>query len=259
VSYTAVIIALLLMRLPRVHKEPTEPMRPVREFVETLAYVRVRPGIITAIATVTLIGFFGITMQVLSVVMAEEVFDRGGGGFGVMVSMIGLGAVLATPVVASMAGRVKRSRIEEGSLLLYGVGVMLLGLAPTFELALLGLVIMGAAHIASASTLNTAIQLQVDEDVRAKVLSVYLTTLLLANPIGQLVLGKLIEVIGPRETIGGAGAVLLTMAVLLKVTGRLSGLDVEIGTYEPAASAEVHPTTPAPPRRSPTARPAVGD
>ena len=250
VSYGAVVVALLLMRLPRLAPAPTEPMRPVREFVETLGYVRARPGIITAIATVSLIGFFGITMQVLSVVMAEEVFDRGGDGYGLMVSMIGLGAVLATPVVTSLAGRVTRSRIEEGSLLLYGAGIITLGLAPVFEVALLGLVVMGAAHIATASTLNTAIQLQVDESVRAKVLSVYLTTLLLANPLGQLVLGQLIERVGPRATIAGAGAVLLVTALGLGGTGRLKGLDGEVGSYDPAAAAVAHPTVPVPPRRA---------
>ena len=95
--------------------------------------------------------------------------------------------------------------------------------------------------------------------MRAKVLSVYLTVLLLANPIGQLTLGKLIEVIGPRETIGGAGVVLFALAVILRLTGRLSGLDVEVGGYEPAAAAEVHPTTPAPPYPTPTAAPSAGD
>ena len=249
VSYGAVIIALLLVRVPRIHSEATEPMRPIREFIETIGYVRQRPGIVTAIVTVSVIGFFGITMQVLSVAMAEEVFDRGGSGFGVMVSMIGLGAVLATPVVASMGGRLNRSQIEQGSLVLYGTGIVVLGLAPVFGVALVGLLMIGAAHIATASTLNTAIQLQVDEDVRAKVLSVYLTTLLLANPVGQLVLGQLIERVGPRETITGAGVALLFSAIVLRLTGRLSGLDVEVGSYEPAAAAEAHPTTPTPPRR----------
>ena len=85
---------------------------------------------------------------------------------------------------------------------------------------------------------------------RAKVLSVYLTTLLLANPLGQLVLGQLIERVGPRATIAGAGAVLLVTALGLGGTGRLKGLDVEVGSDEPAAAAEAHPTVPVPPRRA---------
>ena len=249
ISYAAVITALLLIRLDRVAPEPDGPMRPWREFVGAIGYARSKPGIVTAIATVTLIGVFGLATQMMSVVIAEEVFDRGERGFGEMLSAVGLGAIIASPIVAHLSGRITRSVIQQGALVLYGSGIIGAGLAPNFRLAQLALLVMGMAHIASASTLNTAIQLQVDERVRAKVLSVYLTVLLLANPLGQLVLGQVIEAIGPQETYVLSGALLLAVAVALTVTGRLAGLDTEEGAYEPAAAAEAHPSTPAPPRR----------
>jgi MFS family permease len=251
-SYLATIGVLALMRLPRVHPEPTDRMRPIREFIATVGYVRTKPGIVTAVATVSLIGFFGLASQMMSVVVAEEVFDRGERGFGEMLSAVGLGAIIASPVVAKLAGRTSRAQIQRYALVLYGLGIIGTGLAPTFRLAQLGLFFVGMAHIASASTLNTAIQLQVDEHVRAKVLSVYLTVLLLANPLGQLVMGQSMEVLGPQETYIIAGAALLVVALSLMATGRLEGLDTEGGTYVPAAAAEAHPSTPAPPRASTT-------
>ncbi|MEZ5167055.1 MAG: MFS transporter [Acidimicrobiales bacterium] len=248
VSYGATVSALLWMRLPRVHPEPTSRMRPVREFLSAVAYTRTKPGIITAIATVSLIGFFGLASQTLSVVIAKDVFDRGDRGFGEMLSAVGLGAIIASPIVAKLATVVRRSMIQQWALVGYGCGILAAGLAPTFRLAQLALLVMGMAHIASASTLNTAIQLQVDEGVRAKVLSVYLTVLLLANPLGQLVLGQVIERLGAQTTYVCSGLALLTVAVVLVVTGRLRGLDDEVGAYEPSAAAEAHPSTPAPPR-----------
>ena len=248
VSYVATIAALVLMKLPRIHPEPDGRMRPLREFVETLGYVRTRPGIVTAVATVSLIGFFGLASQMMSVVMAEEVFDRGAGGFGEMLSAVGLGAILASPVVAQLARRHRRSTIQQVALVVYGGGILLMALAPGFRVAQLGMFVLGAAHLTSASTLNTAIQLQVDEEVRAKVLSLYLTVLLLANPVGQLAFGQVLEVWGPRETFAAAGAMFMVVALVLLVSGRLAGLDTSTGTYEPAAAAEAHPSTPAPPR-----------
>ena len=245
-SYSAVIFALIVVSVPRVHPEATTRMRPLRELIETIGYVRTHPGIVTAIATVTLIGFFGLAGQTMSVALAEEVFEVEA-GFAQMLFAAGLGAVLASPAVAWMGHRVRRSVIMEGALLLYGLGIVVAGLAPSFRLSQGGLFLMGVAHIASASTLNTAIQLQVDEAVRAKVLSVYLTTLLLANPFGQLILGQLIEGIGPRETFVMSGSVMGAMAVVLTATGRLGGLNAEVGSYEPVAVAEAHPSTPAPP------------
>jgi MFS family permease len=252
VSYGATVGALLWMRLPRVHPEPTERMRPLREFVATVGYVRTQPGIVTAIATVSLIGFFGLASQMMSVVIAAEVFDRGERGFGEMLSAVGLGAIIASPMVAKLAQHTRRSVIQQYALIGYGFGILGVGLAPNFRLAQVALLVMGMAHIASASTLNTAIQLQVDETVRAKVLSVYLTVLLLANPLGQLALGQAIDIVGPQQTYVLAGAVLFAVAVFLVATGRLAGLDTEVGTYEPAAAAEAHPSTPAPPMVSAT-------
>lgn len=254
VTYLAVIGALAIVSVPRIHATATDRMRPIREFIATIGYVRTRPGIVTAIATVTLIGFFGLAGQSMSVTLAEDVFDRPDTGFGMMLTSAGLGAVIASPLVAWAAPRVRRSIIQQYALVLYGGGIVLAGAAPTFLLSLLGMFTMGMAHIASASTLNTAIQLQVDESVRAKVLSVYITTLLLATPLGLLVLGQTIDRFGPRETFVVSGVALVVVAVALTLTGRLRGLDVEVGDYEPAGAAEVHPTTPAPPRSSPAAR-----
>ncbi|MFT7650801.1 MAG: putative MFS family arabinose efflux permease, partial [Candidatus Poriferisodalaceae bacterium] len=145
------------------------------------------------------------------------------------------GAVIASPLVAIVARRISRSVIQQWALVIYGAGITMAGLAPTFLTAMLGLFVMGMAHIASASTLNTSIQMQVDESLRAKVLAVYITTLLIANPLGQLTLGQLIDRVGPRETFVGSGLTLIAAAVLLTVTGKLHGLDDE-GDYQPASS-----------------------
>jgi len=237
-SYAAVLVALTMMRLDPLPVDRSSPMRPVREFIETLAYIRQRPGIITAILAVSLIGMFGLSVQTLSVVMAEDVFNRGGGGFGLMLSMVGLGAVLSSPFITQMAGRIRRSRIQGTALVLYGTAISLLAAAPWFGLALVAMMIMGAAHIASASTLNTAIQLQVDERVRAKVLSVYLTSLLLASPVGQLALGQFIEHFGVRRSFGGAAGAMLAAAAILILSGRMSGLDEDLGSDDPLGSRE---------------------
>ena len=248
ISYGAVLIALALIRTPDITRERTQRIQPMRDFVETIHYIRRKPGISAAITTVFLIGMFGLPIQTLSIVFAEDVFGRGPTGFGLMLTMIGAGAVLVSPLVATLGGRVPRSRLQGIAIVGYSLAVIGFAVAPTFLLALLALMSMGAAHLTSASTLNTAIQLQVDENRRAKVLAVYLMVLLMSSPIGQLVLGQLIEVIGPRKTMLGAGVIMLVAATALKVSGRLAALDEEGGTYEPEVVPEAHPTLPVPPR-----------
>ena len=246
-SYLVVIVALNLIDAPGAASGRAGPMRPVRDFVAVGRYVRSRRGITAAIGTVSMIGFFGLPIQVMAVVFAEDVFRRGSGGFGLMLAMVGAGAIAATPVVASLGGRLPRSRIQVWALVLYGAAVLGLAAAPSFGVSLVPMALIGAAHLTSASTLNTTVQMQVDEDRRAQVLSVYLMVLLLANPFGQLVLGQLVEVIGARPAFGLAGALLLAATVPMQMVGLLGRLDTEVGAYEPEVAPEIHPTTPAPP------------
>lgn len=237
VSYIAVLIALTMMRISDITFDRSVRMRPIREFVATLGYIRTRSGIVTAIGAVGMIGLFGFSTQTMSVVMAEDVFHRGSGGFGLMLSMVGLGAVLSSPAVTTLANHFRRSQIQGVALALYGLAILALSMAPWFWLALLAMMLMGAAHITSASTLNTAIQLQVDEAVRAKVLSVYLMSLLVASPVGQLLLGQAIEMIGVRQTFAAAGIMMACGALGLSLTGRLTGLDIALEHDQPAGNA----------------------
>ncbi|MCY4069176.1 MAG: MFS transporter [Acidimicrobiaceae bacterium] len=200
-------------------------MRLVSNIVETFHYVRTRRSLRTAFVAAALIGSLGLPIQVLTVVFAEDVFARGPGGFGLMLTMVGLGAVAAAPLVASLGGRVPRSRILRVSLLAYGVAVAALSLAPAFVVYLLPLMLIGAAHLASASSLNTAIQLQVDESRRTQVMSLYVMVLMLSNPVGLLVLGQLVEAVGPRPAFGAYSVLLIAGAVLLQARGRLRHLD----------------------------------
>jgi len=201
---------------------------------------------------VALIGFAGLPMQVMAIVFAEDVFERGAQGFGVMLAMIGAGAVIATPVVASLGGRVRRSVVQAAALLLYGCAVVAFALAPSFELSLVPLVCVGAAHLTSASVLNTTVQMQVDEPRRAQTVALYLMVLLLANPLGQLTLGQLVEVVGARPSFGAYGVLLLAATLLVQSCGVLRRLDVDVGPYTPDVAPEAHPTTPSPPRPSHT-------
>ncbi|MCE2512066.1 MAG: MFS transporter [Acidimicrobiia bacterium] len=247
----ALVVVLVLARIESrktASSVGTPSMRLIRNTINVARYVGARRGLVVAFITAALIGSVGLPIQMLTVVFAEDVFNRGPGGFGLMLTMLGVGAVAAAPVVASLGGRVPRSQIQRVALVVYGFAVLALAVAPTFGSYLVPLALIGAAHLASASALNTAVQLQVDEDRRTQVMSLYVMVLMSSNPLGQLVLGQLIEAVGARPAFGAYGALLLAGTVALHAVGWLRDLDVEVGEYSPEVVPEIHPTTPSPPR-----------
>lgn len=109
--------------------------------------------------------------------------------------------------------------------MVYGGTLLLFALAPGYWWGIVALLIAGGGYLAIASTLNTTIQLQVDESMRGKVLSLYLMGLTLTVPLGNLVQGWAVELIGPRVTVAMAAAVFLAAAGILSLTGRLRLMD----------------------------------
>jgi predicted MFS family arabinose efflux permease len=109
----------------------------------------------------------------------------------------------------------------------YGSALLVFALAPVYSIAVVGLLGAGAGYLAIASTLNTTIQLQVDERVRGKVLSLYVMALTVSVPIGSLLQGWAAEAIGPRITVAVSGGAFLLVAFALRAKGSLLRMDDE--------------------------------
>jgi MFS family permease len=112
-------------------------------------------------------------------------------------------------------------------MLLNGVSLILFALSPNAWVGFFFLMGSGAGYLAIASSLNTTIQLQVDERMRGKVLAFYLLGVTLVAPIGALTQGFLVDAIGPRAAFTLAGIAFLGLLALLRARGSLHHLDAE--------------------------------
>lgn len=120
-------------------------------------------------------------------VYGESVFGVEGLRLGMLFGAAGVGSVLFTPLLLSVAPRLSRSVLLSAAMLFYGTSVAAMGVAPTFAAAVLVLVCFGGAYLSIASTINTTIQLVVREDLRGVVIAIYLMCLTGALPVGIFV------------------------------------------------------------------------
>lgn len=215
-SFLAVIVALLMIRVPRL--ERAHDGRSVfRQFTEALRYVRDKPGISACFLLVLALGALGGPLFQLLAVFAERVFDVGDLAYGFLGAALGIGAVLAAPLIAGPGSGMARSRLIVVGCVAYGAAIVGFALAPLYGVAFVALLVCGGAYLAIASTLNTTIQLQVEEVMRGKVIAAYIMFLTVAIPIGALVQGALAEAIGARVTVAGAGVLFLTAVAWLRL------------------------------------------
>jgi MFS family permease len=234
-SYVAVLVALAAIRTPPLPKDRSARPRILADTWGTVAYVRAHPGMRTAFLAVMALGVFGQPVAQFVVVFAEDVFGVGGVLYGAMVAALGLGSVLATPLVAGPGSAVSRSRMAAAAMVVYGAGLLAFAVAPLYAVGFLALLVAGGAYLPIAATLNTSLQIQVDEVRRGKVLALYIMVLTLAVPLGSVVQGAAVDAFGPRATVAAAAVGFLVAATVLRLRGLLPHLDdVGAGDLESA-------------------------
>lgn len=148
------------------------------------------------------------TLEILPV-LADGVFDKGAAGLGILTSAAGLGAVIAGLFKALTPGQ-STSRLPRGALLLTLTGiaaVALLGASQSWELSLALVVWLGFASSVSGISMQTAIQIDLDDDLRGRVMSLWAMVGIGSAAVGAMVLGLMVDLAGFTPTLALAGAV----------------------------------------------------
>jgi len=226
-SFLAMVAGLLLVRVaPRVVTGPVGRARPLREMRAAMTYVRTVPGIVTCLLIVSALGALGGPLFNLLVVFATDVYGVGDGAYGLLAACLGTGAILVAPLVAGRGGGLARSRLVTIAMVAYGSALVLLGAAPVVGLGAAALLVAGAGYLGITASLNTAVQLQVREDMRGRTMAFYLMVLTASVPIGAQIQGWMVDWVGVRWTVAGAGVLFLSVYVVLRfVLDRLRTMD----------------------------------
>jgi MFS family permease len=212
ISFLLVLGALVLIHPSPVELEASSE-RVLAHFRGALAYVRARAGLLLPVLMIAVVSLFGSSVAQLAPAFAEDVFDVGKSGYGLLVAAFGVGAIGGSLIVALWAERYRRSRVAIGGLFVFAAGELLFALAPVYAVGIAGMATMGGAYISIATSLNTSVQARVDEAYRGRALSIYLMGLLAGVPLGALLQGTLADVIGLRATVVLATGALVTCTV----------------------------------------------
>ncbi|MCY4135368.1 MAG: MFS transporter [bacterium] len=226
VSFFAVLFTVVLIQVPRLLPDDPPPIRVFTDLREVVGYWRTQPGIQRAFKTVLITATCAQPIIFLIVVFAEEEFNTSGWQLGLLAAGTGIGSIIFFPLVAGRGQFTARSRLLGIGLSIYGLALAGFGLAPWYAMAIVFLLILGGCHLATASTLNTVIQLQVEESMRGRVIALYLMVINVAIGVGTMIQGALYDWIGPRLTVSISAATIVVLAAWLVSTRRFASMDV---------------------------------
>jgi MFS family permease len=210
----------LTLFLPPGHPAPTRRRRSaLAEMGDGFRYVRSRPDISLLLVSLLTVVMVGFPFAALLPGVADELFDRGSGGFGILLAVTALGGLAAGLVTARTGARHDLWRWVQWTGLGFGVGLIAFGLAPTFLLAVVALVGVGAGNLAFQTTSNSLTLSLTDIDYHGRVQSLAMLGFG-GYGIAALPLGMLADAVGLRPTLVAMGAVVLAIMVAFSVRRR---------------------------------------
>jgi MFS family permease len=143
--------------------------------------------------------------QTLMPVFSERVFEAGAAGLGTLMAANGVGALAGSLAVAALAGGKRLTQLQLGLGVVFGLGLVGFGVAPTFWAGAALLVVVGFASAAYTALNSTLIMSNTEPRLYGRVMSVWLLTFGLV-PMATIPAAWLADLLGAPLTVVAAGA-----------------------------------------------------
>jgi MFS family permease len=205
-SFFAVILAILALRVRHIPAAGASRMRD--ELVGGLRYVRGQPALIGLTVLAFATTFLGNPLLTFLPLFADRVFGGGVGQYTQLMAFAGAGAVTGALVVAWLGRFRHMGRTLLALQLLFGVFVILFALTRILWMNGLLLFAGGASMVMVFAMLSSLVQLIAPNEMRGRVMSIYMVAFRGGMPLGSLAAGY-------AATLTSAPAVLTVNGLLL--------------------------------------------
>src|SRR5512143_1366361 len=217
-SYLAVLWGLLHMTFEGAPNRERRPFRMLEDIGEALRYIRTTPVVLVTMLLVAVVSVFATNFNVLVPVFARQELHRDAAGFGFLMSSFGIGALLGAVSLAILS----RSGPNPALLLGGGTGLslalVLIGFQKSFGLSALLLALSGWFMVTFFGMANTTVQLNTEDRLRGRVMSVYTFLFGGLTPFGSLFAGSVSHQIKSPLTfaLGGLICGVVFLVVIMK-------------------------------------------
>jgi MFS family permease len=212
VSYIAVIVSLLLMRLPR-----NAELRHIAGMVEQLRegwnYVTGSTPIRSILSLFAVLSLMGWPFMVLMPLFAAQVLHGGPHTLGFLMGAVGVGSLVSALSLVARRSVRGLTKVIPIAAVVFGSGLILFGLSTRMWLSMVLMLVTGFGMMQGLVASNTIIQTLVEEKMRGRVMSYYTMAFVGMAPFGSLLAGTMANWIGAPRTVIVNGAICIVGAI----------------------------------------------
>jgi len=216
ISFLAVIVALILIGTVTQETRESGGVN-LGAIKDGIRFIFQRPMILSTMLLDFVATFFASANTMMPIV-ARDILKVGEVGYGFLSSAQSVGSVLAALVISQLHNLRRQGPVFLGAVVVFGVATVLFGISHLYMLALLALVLMGAADAVSTIIRNTIRQLQTPDPMRGRMTSINQIFFQGGPQLGEVEAGVVGQLFGVPISIisGGIGCIIGTLLIIMK-------------------------------------------
>ncbi len=205
VSYIAVIIALLMMRI-KPNRETVVKQRVWEDMRDGFLYVAHDMPIRSLLLLMSAISFFGLPLMTFIPAYVKTILGGESEMLGLLLSCVGVGSFIAALYLAARKSVLGLGKVVMLSGALLGIGLVVMSFVTVPWVAAVLCVPVGFTIIAAVASINTLLQTLSREDKRGRVMGYMAMAFTGMAPVGSMVLGAIEKFAGLQNIILLSGA-----------------------------------------------------
>jgi MFS family permease len=215
ISFLAVIIALVL--IGPVMQDSKKSGVHLGAAMDGIRFIFSKPIILSTMLMDFVATFFASANTMMPIV-AKDILKVGEIGYGWLSSAQAIGSVAAGVVVSQVQKLHKQGPIFLIAVVIFGLTTVLFGATSAFALAMLALILMGAADAVSTIIRNTIRQLNTPDHIRGRMTAVNQIFFQGGPQLGEVESGIVASLFGVPAAIisGGIGCIVGTILIVIK-------------------------------------------
>jgi MFS family permease len=226
ISFIAVVVALSMVKFePKPqsadHAQPVHDRRALwHDLVEGIRYVRSRPRVFILLTISAFNSFFGAPYLTFVPIFARDIFHLGASGLAWLMGTAGAGAFFGALILAYLGDFKRKGWTVIGGSFAFGLCLIAFSLSSHLTLSFVFLFGVGFSIVTSVAVANTLLQQLVTDQMRGRVMSMFILSFIGTMPFANLIAGVASHRFGAPHTLAVGGVVVVLFAVSVAVTNR---------------------------------------
>lgn len=222
-SFVAVVVALRMVHF----KEATAYTHSVKDrralwqdLIAGFRYVRNRPRVFSLLSISAINSLFGAPYITMIPIFARDIFHLGASGLAWMMGVAGAGAFFGALFLAYLGDFKRKGWSVLGGA--FGFGIFLIAFAQSTQLAwsLVSLFGVGFTIVTSVAVTNTLLQQLVTDEMRGRVMSMFILSFIGAMPFGNLLAGAVSHRYGAPFALAAGGVCIIIYVTVVAIRNR---------------------------------------